>query len=257
MLKFRSDIDSIAQILNLKDHILNKSPIKVVVFDLDGTLVDTLPDMLHALNGALAQLGFPPVAAGDMRAATNEGLAGMARQALRLHGAPSRYRRDLLDRFQQCYAHRLCADSRAFQGARALLQALTARGVTCALCTNKPEALAVGLVQSLGLRPYLPVVVGGDTTEAAKPDPLPLRHALHALGVEARNAVLVGDSEVDAACGANAGVPVWLMSHGYAADPALYRTHHPVFCGFAAVQAALLEDGSKAPHIDSQQETTE
>lgn len=235
---------------------MNNSLVKAVVFDLDGTLVHTLPDMLYALNGALGHLGLQPVVASDMRAATNEGLAGMAKAALQWQGAPSGYWRELLDQFEHRYAQRLCADSYAFPGARQLLQALTTRGVACAVCTNKPEALAVALLQSLDLQSSLPVVVGGDTTGAVKPDPLPLQQALRAMGVQAREALLIGDSEVDAACGRNAGVPVWLMSHGYAADPALYRRHQPVFGGFAAVQAALFEAGSSVPPMDSPQETT-
>lgn len=197
--------------------------VKAVIFDLDGTLVDTLPDMLPALNEALMQFGLVKVAVELMRAATNAGLSGMAAEALRLQAADAAFLPKLLACFESRYVSRLCFDSKPFPGASDLLVHLADIGVSCAVCTNKPEAMASRLLEALGLRHHFVAVVGGDSTSKMKPSPVPLLRAVELAGAHAETSILIGDSEVDLACGRQAGVPVLLMAHGYASDADLYH----------------------------------
>jgi phosphoglycolate phosphatase len=126
------------------------------------------------------------------------------------------------------------------------------RGIPCAVCTNKPESLARRLLAAVQLGPSLiPVVLGGDTTPEAKPSPVPLLEALARLQTSPQRALLVGDSEVDVACGRAAGVPVVLMAHGYASDRTLYVRHEAVASDFPGLSDWLVKrlDANQSDYV--------
>lgn len=213
---------------------------QTIVFDLDGTLVDTLPDLDAAFVQALEGCGWVAPSSAQRAASINLGLAGMVAAARGLQPQAGGSDADLLAAFEQAYARRLFVTSRVYPEVPETLAALRARGLRLAVCTNKSEALSHELLAQAGLQPFFEAVVGGDTTAQPKPSPLPLRAAIAACGGSDARAVLVGDSEIDARCAANAGVPAVLLSHGYASEPELYRSHPLVYAGFAPLREGLL-----------------
>lgn len=226
---------------------LTKNDHETIVFDLDGTLIDTLPDLDAALVAALTTCGWAVPPADVRQGSVNLGMAGMVAAVGALQAEAAASQAQVLSEFLRCYEQRIFADSALYPGVPQTLQRLREGGRRLAVCTNKTEALSRRLLAHAGLLGYFDAVIGGDTTAEAKPSALPLRAAIAACGGQPGGAILVGDSEIDAACGANAGVPVFLLDHGYAVERSLYRHHPRVFGGFAALGDALLAPGRAAP----------
>ncbi|MEI8302276.1 MAG: HAD-IA family hydrolase [Burkholderiales bacterium] len=187
----------------------------VLVFDLDGTLVHTLPDLTDALNQALADEGQGQVSEALVRGSLHGGLEGSVDAAIDHLGLAPDCRARLVDRYAGCYAQSIAARSEPYPGVQPVLARLRERGVRLAVCTNKLQAQAVKLLDALGLLASFELVVGADTCAQRKPSPVPLLHAVTALGAETHQALLVGDSAVDAACASGAEVPCLLFSGGY------------------------------------------
>jgi 2-phosphoglycolate phosphatase len=189
------------------------------VFDLDGTLVDTLPDLTDSLNDALADMHLPSVDASLVRASLHGGLEGSVDAAIARLGVRTEVRGALLDAYRRRYEAGVLIRSSVYDGVRELLQALGDERAQTAVCTNKPESIAIQVLDGLGLLEYFKVVVGGDSCSAKKPDPLPMRYALANLGGSPEQALLVGDSDVDAMCARAAGVPLLWYTGGYGHAP--------------------------------------
>ena len=193
-------------------------PFDLVVFDLDGTLADTAPDLAAALNHALERLGRPgldPASVGHLvghgaRALQRKGLAarGDADEALVDEGFPH---------FIDHYAANVCVGTKAFPGVEAALDALQARGVRTAVCTSKVERLTHLLLDALGWSARFDAVVGGDTLPVRKPDPAPLHEAIARAG--GGRAIFVGDSITDADTARAAGIPFVAVSFGFSDRP--------------------------------------
>lgn len=201
--------------------------IRAVVFDLDGTLVDTLPDLTHALQVALVRLQLPAVPDGLVRASLHGGLEGTARAALEVlqhasaHSALPSYEH-LLATYRAVYRDHLWRTSRPYPGVSAMLRTLYSKGVRIALCTNKAEAEAHRLLRAFALDACFDAVVGGDTLPMRKPAPQPLLHALALLETQPDAALMVGDSQVDLDCAQAAGVACRVFTGGYGdLDPEL------------------------------------
>ena len=175
-----------------------------VLFDLDGTLVDTAPDLCNAVNHVLAGLGRPAVPLARLREVVSKG--GRAMLAVALPDLDDAARDALLPPFLARYAEALAVDSAPFAGVPALLDALDAHGVRWGVVTNKPEALAKGVVAGLGWASRCAVLVGGDTLPQRKPDPAPLYLACERLGVEPGLTIYVGDDERDVQAARAAGM---------------------------------------------------
>lgn len=194
----------------------------VVAFDLDGTLVDTAPDLLDALDLVLSPHAIPPVD----RAAARNMIGGGARmlivRALDSEGVrlPDVEVEDMTRRFIAHYAAHIADGSRPFPGLIEALDRLEGKGVRLAVCTNKLEHLARLLLDALGLTQRFAVITGADTYARPKPDPLPLLSTLSAAGGGAGRAVMVGDSITDVLTARATGVPVVAVSFGYTETPA-------------------------------------
>jgi phosphoglycolate phosphatase len=193
-----------------------------VVFDLDGTLVDTAPDLTAALNHVLRSEGRAPVPEESVRHMVGHGAAKLIERGMHATGGlpgPEHLDR-LFRRFIEHYRANLSVGSRPFPNAVAALETLAAAGVGLAVCTNKPEGLARRLLADLAMDRLLPVVLGGDSLPVKKPDPAHLLATLERLGGGPAGAVMVGDSQTDLAAARAAGVPVVLVSFGYTPVPA-------------------------------------
>ncbi|MBM3975190.1 MAG: HAD-IA family hydrolase [Planctomycetes bacterium] len=197
------------------------------LFDLDGTLADTLPDIAASCNHVRARFGLPPCLTATVRGFVGDGARTLLARAL--HGAlptdADAAARALDDAFAGYVAHhatQCTVHARLYPGALRALQALHEGGHPLAVVTNKPTRFTAPILRALGLERLLPVVVGGDTLPQRKPDAAPIRHALAQLGAGPRGATMVGDGVQDVRAGKAAGVRTIACLYGYG-DPAALR----------------------------------
>jgi len=194
---------------------------ETIVFDLDGTLVDTGPDLTASLNHALGAIGRPPVAAATVRHLVGYGARALIARGLALSGGGDTATVDAaLPRFLEYYAAHICDASRPFDGAAAALDRLAASGVRLAICTNKPVALSRALIAALGWSARFAANLGGDSLAVRKPDPAHVLATIAAAGGDPASAAFVGDSIVDVAAARAARIPVIAVSFGFADRPA-------------------------------------
>lgn len=190
-------------------------PYELVLFDLDGTLFDSAADIAEAVNRTLAELDYPPEEETLIRSWIGDGARVLIERALR-HAGSTLTVDAVMDGFMRHYGDCLLLHARLYPGVRDTLQALQAQGVPMALCTNKPQRFVQPLLQARGLDGCFAALVGGDTLAERKPSALPLLHLCAQFGVAPRQALMVGDSAVDAQAAQAAGVPLVLVSYGYA-----------------------------------------
>jgi len=188
-------------------------PPKAVLFDLDGTLLDTAPDLGAALNTVLAAEQRPLVSAAEYTPLASHGSAGLLRYA---YGDEFEHRRDeLRQAFLTAYAEQIAVHTQLFDGVANLLEQLNQQQIAVAIVTNKPHALTQQLVPQYPQLAGIKVVVSGDTLPVAKPDPAPLLHAATHLGIKAEHCWYVGDAERDIEAGRRANMFTVLAEYGY------------------------------------------
>ena len=194
---------------------------RAVVFDLDGTLVDTAPDLTRATNYVLGLRGRAPVSAAEVRAMVGLGARTLIRKGFAATGQPAAEQdvEELFQVFLTYYAQNIAIDSRLFPGSIEVLELCRERGLRLGICTNKPEALSRALVDSLGLSAYFGAIVGMDTIRIAKPDPRIYGETLRRLDVNGGRTVMIGNSETDVLTARAAGVPVIGVTFGYTTKP--------------------------------------
>jgi phosphoglycolate phosphatase len=192
-----------------------------IVFDLDGTLVDTAPDLINALNFILDREGLPAVPLASARNMIGAGARKLIERGLELEGLAAsvpditRLTADFID----YYAAHIADASRPFDGLEAALDELAGRGYRLAVCTNKLEWLSKRLLDELGLSPRFAAICGADTFGVAKPDPAILRQTIARAGGNPSVAIMVGDAGTDIGVARRTGVPVIGVSFGYTDVP--------------------------------------
>lgn len=187
---------------------------KAVLFDLDGTLVDSAPDLAGAVNELLLEHGQPPMALAELRPMVGAGARGMLGLAFGVSPGQDRYE-PLKQRFLALYAARLTRESQVFDGVAPLLDWLETQGLAWGIVTNKAYGLAEAVTIGLGLYPRSPVLIGGDTTPFAKPHPEPLLEAARRLALEPQACLYVGDDLRDVQAGAAAQMRTVAAAWGY------------------------------------------
>ncbi len=190
-----------------------------ILFDLDGTLVDSAPDIAHAANYTLEQLNLPAVTLDQVRTYVGNGLPKMLKRALTqdFDGQPDT---GLLNQataiFIEHYTQHVCVDSCLYPGVDDTLRNLHQRGLKLAVVTNKATLPTLPLLEQLKLSPLLSTVVCGDSCNHRKPHPAPVQLALKQLGLIASDALMMGDSAHDIGAAHSAGLPVLAVDYGYA-----------------------------------------
>jgi phosphoglycolate phosphatase len=193
-------------------------PVSAVAFDLDGTLVDTLPDLHEAANRMLGDLGRSHVDDSIVREYVGDGVDRLVKRLLTgdPDGEPDSV---LFDRagkvFRSYYAEVLSAASRPFPGVMEGLQEMRRQGLRLACITNKPVVFTEPLLRDMGLTPHLDLVLSGDSLLRKKPDPLPLEHCARVFGVPPSRLLMIGDSANDCRAARAAGCPVFCVPYGY------------------------------------------
>jgi phosphoglycolate phosphatase len=197
------------------------APPRTVVFDLDGTLVDTAPDLITTLNYILDREGLPPVPLHAARNMIGAGARKLIERGLELEGrnpTAAEITR-LTDDFIAHYAQHIADASRPFEGLESALDDLQTRGYRLAVCTNKLEWLSKLLLERLNLSARFAAICGADTFGVSKPDPAILRQTVARAGGDMTGAVMVGDAGTDVGVARRAGVPVIGVSFGYSDVP--------------------------------------
>jgi phosphoglycolate phosphatase len=192
-----------------------------VVFDLDGTLVDSVGDITSAINDLLGGTALPPFSENSIRKFIGDGIDALVERVFEARGivlSPLE-RRKTVESYELIYGARLAETTRAYRGVIDVISELRANGVGIGICTNKVEDKALGVVEGLGLREYFDVIVGGRRGQPSKPSPVPLLNTLQYLGVAAADAVMVGDSVADVRCARAAGTAIIGVSFGYSTIP--------------------------------------
>lgn len=186
-----------------------------VVFDLDGTLIDSATDIANALNYAIENRGLSPFPVEKVKEMIGGGVPKLVERALLAHGVSRIGLMPVAADFLRFYRENLTTHTTLFEGARNLLERLHGEGRRLGVCTNKQHDLTVETLKQLDLAKYFSAVIGERLGRPRKPDPAPLRGVLSALGVSPEHAVMVGDSAADVGCAKAAGVPCVVVSFGY------------------------------------------
>jgi phosphoglycolate phosphatase len=213
----------------------------IVVFDLDGTLVDSAPDLVAALNAVLTRAGFSAIEYGAARNMVGAGARAMIERGLaaqRRTLAADEIER-LREQYIEHYAHHIADHSRPFPGVEATLDELRRRGCRLAVCTNKLEWLSIKLLDALGLTGRFAAICGADTFGVSKPDPAILRGTVARVGGRIEEAVMVGDAITDIAVARAAGVPVIAVDFGYSETPVAALGPDRVVSGFAGMTEVI------------------
>ncbi len=195
-------------------------PPALIVFDLDGTLIDSAADLAAAINTMLTGFGREPLPVPEVRRMIGDGVATLVARALAARHCGQADAAGAAQVFMRYYESHATALTTAFPGVEPALQSLRAADIPLAVCTNKPALITAAILESLGLAKYFTRVIGGDSLPFRKPDPRVLLHLLAAFAARPASSLLVGDSEVDAATAQAAGVPFVLLKHGYRRGPA-------------------------------------
>lgn len=191
----------------------------LVIFDLDGTLVDSAADLAAAINAMLADFGREPLPVAEVRLMIGDGVPRLVARALAARHCQAADPAAAERLFMRHYESGATTLTAAFPGVAAALRALRDEGIPLAVCTNKPARISADILGRLGLAAHFERVIGGDSLPFRKPDPRVLLALTEAFAVRPDTSLLVGDSEVDAATARSAGVPFVLMKHGYRRGP--------------------------------------
>lgn len=197
---------------------MNKTPVSLVMFDLDGTLVDSVPDLAWCADRTLEDLGLPLVGEDKTRDYVGNGIYVLVKRILtqQLDGEPEPALYDkALPIFWEYYRNNVSQFSQLYDGVQEALDALKAQGIKLACVTNKAEEFTKTLLAHLNIDTYFEVMVGGDTLEKKKPDPMPLLHIAKTAGVPIENSLMVGDSRHDIAAARAANMRVVAVPYGY------------------------------------------
>ena len=194
---------------------------RIIVFDLDGTLVDTAPDLINALNWVLDREGLPPVPLQSARTMIGAGARRLIERGLELEGRAASFEdvTRLTGDFIDYYANHIADASRPFDGLESALDDLAALGYRFAVCTNKLEWLSKRLLDQLGLSARFAAICGADTFGVSKPDPAILRQTIARAGGQLSSAIMVGDAGPDIGVARRAGIPVIGVEFGYTEVP--------------------------------------
>jgi phosphoglycolate phosphatase len=193
-----------------------------VIFDLDGTLIDSLPDVVIATNRLLAEEGRPAITREQGSQMVGEGASPLIERAFLATGAAAAPDAipELVERFVAHYRAAPAAETIVFSGVRDVLGALSSQGIIMGICTNKPHEMSVLVLEELGLAHHFRSVIGGDALAVKKPDPAHLEAVMRETGSVAANTLYVGDSPTDMECARAAKVPTIAVSWGYSRVPA-------------------------------------
>jgi len=189
--------------------------IYTILFDLDGTLVDTAPDLIGAHNHVMNKFGHNPKQLSDIKSLAGRGAWVMMQRSFKNEITDEKTKKKMVDEFISFYAKNINNESKPIKGIFDFLEWAKSKNISMGVCTNKKEILAVDLLKKINMYKYFEYVAGADTFEFNKPDPRHLTNVIEIIGGDINKTIMVGDSEVDSNSAYNASLPFVLVKDGY------------------------------------------
>tara|TARA_B100000035_G_scaffold81748_1_gene68550 strand:- start:1699 stop:2382 length:684 start_codon:yes stop_codon:yes gene_type:complete len=217
-----------------------------ILFDLDGTLVDTAPDLMRAHNHVMKKFGYPTKSTDEIRNLVGQGAGAMLGrsiwgQAKKEFGKvqDEKIKKEMVDAFVDYYGKNIINESTLIEGVKEFLIWCKNKNISMAVCTNKQEHLANDLLKKIGIYDFFEYVAGSNTFDYCKPDPRHLTNVLEILGGETKKCIMIGDSETDANAGKNAGITVILLEDGYTEKKTSEIYHNHLIKDFIGVEKII------------------
>jgi phosphoglycolate phosphatase len=217
-----------------------------ILFDLDGTLVDTAPDLMRAHNHVMKKFGYPTKSTEEIRNLVGQGAGAMLGrsiwgQAKKEFGKVQneKIKKEMIDAFIDYYGKNIINESTLINGVKEFLKWCKEKNISMAVCTNKQEHLAIDLLKKIGIYDYFEYVAGSNTFDYCKPDPRHLTNVIEILGGEIKRSIMIGDSETDANAGKNAGIPVILLEDGYTEKNTTEIYHNHLIKDFIGIEEII------------------
>ena len=217
-----------------------------ILFDLDGTLVDTAPDLMRAHNHVMKKFGYPTKSTEEIRNLVGQGAGAMLGrsiwgQAKKEFGKVQneKIKKEMIDAFVDYYGKNIINESTLINGVKEFLKWCKEKNISMAVCTNKQEHLAIDLLKKIGIYDYFEYVAGSNTFDYCKPDPRHLTNVIEILGGEIKRSIMIGDSETDANAAKNAGIPVVLLEDGYTEKNTAEIYHNHLIKDFVGIEGII------------------
>jgi phosphoglycolate phosphatase len=217
-----------------------------ILFDLDGTLVDTAPDLMRAHNHVMKKFGYPTKSTEEIRNLVGQGAGAMLGrsiwgQAKKEFGKVQneKIKKEMIDAFVDYYGKNIINESTLINGVKEFLKWCKEKNISMAVCTNKQEHLAIDLLKKIGIYDYFEYIAGSNTFDYCKPDPRHLTNVIEILGGEIKRSIMIGDSETDANAAKNAGIPVILLEDGYTEKNTTEIYHNHLIKDFIGIEKII------------------
>jgi phosphoglycolate phosphatase len=189
--------------------------IYTILFDLDGTIINTAPDLMSAHNHVMKKFGHPVKELGEIKNLAGKGAWMMMQRSFKKEVTDEKIKKEMTNEFIDFYSKNIANDSKPINGLFEFLDWAKSKNISMAICTNKQERLAVDLLKKLKLFDYFEYVAGSDTFNFNKPDPRHLTDVVEIIGGDLKKTIMIGDSEVDEMAAINAKLPFILVADGY------------------------------------------
>ena len=219
-----------------------------ILFDLDGTLVDTAPDLMRAHNHVMKKFGYPTKSTDEIRTLVGQGAGALLGrsiwgQAKKEFGKvqDEKIKKEMVKDFIDFYGKNIVNESTLINGVREFLAWCKEKKISMAVCTNKTEFLAIDLLKKIGINDFFEYVAGHNTFEYCKPDPRHLTSVVEILGGDIKKTLMIGDSETDANAAKNAGIPIILLEDGYTEKNTTEIYHNHLVKDFVGIEKIVLK----------------
>ena len=219
-----------------------------ILFDLDGTLVDTAPDLMRAHNHVMKKFGYPTKSTEEIRSLVGQGAGALLGrsiwgQAKKEFGKveDQNVKKEMVKDFVEFYGKNIVNESTLINGVKEFLVWAKEKNILMGVCTNKQEHLAIDLLKKIGIYDFFEYVAGHNTFEYCKPDPRHLTSVIEILGGDVNKALMIGDSETDSNAARNAGMPVILLEDGYTEKNTTEIYHNHLVKDFVGIEKIVLQ----------------
>ena len=219
-----------------------------ILFDLDGTLVDTAPDLMRAHNHVMKKFGYPTKSTDEIRTLVGQGAGALLGrsiwgQAKKEFGKvqDEKIKKEMVKDFIDYYGKNIVNESTLIEGVKEFLIWAKTKNISMAVCTNKTEHLAIDLLKKIGIFDFFEYVAGHNTFEYCKPDPRHLTSVIEILGGDIKKTLMIGDSETDANAAKSAEIPVILLEDGYTEKNTTEIYHNHLIKDFVGIEKIVLE----------------
>ena len=217
--------------------------IYTILFDLDGTIINTAPDLMNAHNHVMKKFGHPVKELGEIKNLAGKGAWMMMQRSFKKEVTDEKVKKEMTNEFIDFYSKNIANDSKPINGLFEFLNWAKSKNISMAICTNKQERLAVDLLKKLKLFDYFEYVAGSDTFNFNKPDPRHLTDVVEIIGGDLKKTIMIGDSEVDEMAAINAKLPFILVADGYtekSADQIKHDFYIKDYIGFEKIISKYL-----------------